>query len=138
MNPSRPLAGIKVLVIEDDRDTAELFTDGLELLGADARYVQNATEAIAFLQAHRVDVLVCDVALPGVDGHELLARIRALPELATIPAITVTGFAAREDRERSIAAGFQKHLVKPISLADVAAAIASVTAPHRDHQRRTI
>ncbi len=126
MSIPRPLTGIMILIIEDDRDTAELFAAGLELLGATASHVQDGEQALSFLAAWRVDALVCDVALPGLDGHELLARIRALPGYAAVPAITVTAFAAPEDRERSIASGFLKHLVKPVVLGDVAAAIASV------------
>lgn len=126
------LTGIDILVIEDDRDTAELLADGLELFGGSVRHVQNGEHAVEALSARPAHVLLIDLALPGFDGYRTLATIRAIAELAGIPAIAITGFATERDRFRSRTAGFAMHLVKPVELADVAKAVVEVVgAPRR-------
>ena len=88
----------------------------------------SANEALALLGAFRPQLLVCDIGMPGVDGYELLRRLRASddPELAKIPAIALTAFARSEDRTRALRAGFLVHLSKPVEPAELVATAASV------------
>lgn len=125
------LAGTSVLVLEDDDDTRELLVAGLELYGATVRSVASAEAALTDLMSKRSDVLLADLALPAIDGFTLLRLMRANPNLASIPAIALSGHGSIADRELSLQVGFQKHLVKPAHLADIVSAISLVRGPSR-------
>jgi CheY-like chemotaxis protein len=123
-----PLDGLRVLLVEDDPDGRELFTLLLANQGAEVLSAGSADEALAALDAARFDVLVSDIGLPGRDGFELIAAIRARgPERdGTIPAVAVTAYNAPGDREHILAAGFQAHIAKPVEMSFLVAVIASL------------
>jgi CheY-like chemotaxis protein len=77
---------------------------------------------------HPLDVIVSDIGMPEEDGYELMRKVRALPpdQGGLVPAIALTGYAARKDREHALAAGYQLHLAKPVEPEDLVAAIASL------------
>ena len=124
----RPLTGRRVLLVEDNDDTRRLLGMMLRLAGAQVRSVGSGDEALGLLAADPPDVLVSDIGMPGMDGYELVRRLRRMPapEVRTLPAIALTGFTAAEDRERAMQAGFQEHLAKPVELSALAAAIRRV------------
>jgi CheY-like chemotaxis protein len=97
----------------------------LRLAGAQVRSVGSGDEALSLPAADPPDVLVSDIGMPGMDGYELVRRVRRMPaaEVRTLPAIALTGFTAAEDRDRALEAGFQDHLPKPVELAALAASI---------------
>ena len=108
------MAGFKVLVVDDEPDTLEMFRDALEAAGADVRAVAGGREALAVAETWPPDLVVTDLGLPGMDGYELLAAIRKTRPAATCPAIAVSAYARLDDRSRALAAGFQAHVAKPI------------------------
>jgi signal transduction histidine kinase/CheY-like chemotaxis protein len=120
-----PLNGIKVLVVEDNNDTREYVRVVLHADGADVQAISNATEALETVRAWQPDVLISDIGMPGTDGYDLIKQIRALPpeQGGDLPAIALTAFARKEDRERSLAAGFQEHLAKPVQPREIISAV---------------
>lgn len=127
------LDDVSVLLVEDDPDTGELLALALTSRGANVTLTSTGEAAMSALSELRPDILILDIGLPDGDGLEWLGRIREVPGLHEVPAIALSGNARAVDRERSLAAGFEKHLCKPAQLADIVAAIAAlvtVTPPH--------
>ena len=124
------LAGVKVLIVDDEADTRELLTTILNRAGAEAAAVASAAEALNVFQRSRVDVLVSDIGMPDEDGCALIRKVRELsPERGgTIPAIAVTANARADDRLRALSAGFHLHIAKPIDPAELTAVIAQMIA----------
>jgi signal transduction histidine kinase/CheY-like chemotaxis protein len=122
------LAGVRVLVIDDDEESREVVAAYLHGCHAVVSTVPSAAEGFALLQRERFDVLLADIGMPGEDGYSLIQRIRALcpPGSASIPAAALTAFARDEDRERALRAGFQLHLAKPIDASALVAAVAAL------------
>jgi PAS domain S-box-containing protein len=122
------LAGVKVLIVDDEADARELLTTILNRAGAEAASVASAGEALNVFQRSRVDVLVSDIGMPDEDGCALIRKVRELgPERGgTTPAIAVTANAREDDRLRALSAGFQLHIAKPIDPAALTTIIAQV------------
>jgi CheY-like chemotaxis protein len=114
----KPLPGIHVLIVEDNDDSRYLLTDVLEYCGALVTPVMSAEQARRILGRIRPDVLVSDLAMPGVDGYALMRWVRALPEEhgGRIPAIAITAFSEDYDSRRAHDAGFDAYVRKPINL----------------------
>jgi CheY-like chemotaxis protein len=109
------LHGIRVLLVEDDEDTREVLTLGLELQGAQVRAVGSAREAMGAVQESAPDVILSDIGLPDEDGLTLIRKLRRLPAgPGRIPAAAVTAFTIGDDGEEPIRAGFQRHFRKPV------------------------
>jgi signal transduction histidine kinase/ActR/RegA family two-component response regulator len=122
------LTGIKVLVVDDESDARELLYRVLADCGAQVLSAGTAEEALRLVKAEHPHVLVSDVGMPGVDGYELLRRVRALGESAggKVPAVALTAFARSEDRTRALRAGFLVHVSKPVEPSELVATVASV------------
>jgi CheY-like chemotaxis protein len=124
---ARPLHGIRVLAVEDHEDSRELIRMALAERGAETVVASSVDEALAVLGREPIDVLVSDVGMPHRDGYALVEALRELERARgrrQIPAIALTAFAGRDDRDRLLAAGFQVHIAKPIDpdvLADTVA-----------------
>jgi PAS domain S-box-containing protein len=120
------LAGLRVLVVDDEPDTRELLAAVLAACGA--QVIEAATAAEAFAQVERADLLVTDIGMPAEDGYSLLARIRALPPErgGAIPAAALTAYARAEDRVRALRAGFQMHVPKPVEPAELITVVANL------------
>jgi len=105
-----------VLVVDDDADARYVLQAYLSHHGALVTVAGDATEALAALYRVRVHVIVSDLSMPGMDGHELLLRARKLPDELNepTPAIALTAFDSAEHRRRALAAGFQAYLAKPL------------------------
>jgi len=121
------LAGLRLLLVEDQEDTREMLRLLLESHGAQLQAVASAAEAFHCLREWRPDILVSDIGLPGENGYELLQRIRALPaeEGGRTPAIALTAYARAEDRARALRAGFDMHVPKPVEAAELLAVLAA-------------
>ena len=128
------LTGVRALIVDDDPDAAELLSEGLRGQGASVVAVPGAAAAFRAFQAERPDIVLSDIAMPNEDGLALIQRIRALPSDrgGRVPAIAVSAYARADDRERSLEAGFQLHVSKPIDIEQLVAAIASL-AGHSNH-----
>jgi two-component system, chemotaxis family, CheB/CheR fusion protein len=120
------LEGVRLLVVEDEADSRDLLVMVFEHCGAQVSTAASAREAMKVLEQATPDVLVCDVGLPGEDGHELIRKIRALEaeKGGRIPAMALTAYAGPEDRQKALAAGFDTHVPKPGAPADLVAKVA--------------
>jgi PAS domain S-box-containing protein len=129
------LRGVRVLVVDDDPDALSLVREILENAGAEMVLAASGPEALALLERQPVHVLVCDLAMPRMDGFELIARVRHHPDPAinALPAAALTAYARSEDSVRAWRSGFHRHLAKPIDPTELTAAIASLVgrAPQR-------
>jgi PAS domain S-box-containing protein len=128
---SPSLEGLRILVVDDEADARDLLIQILKEFGVEVVAVATAEEAVRVLteQASRLDVLVSDIGMPNEDGYTLLRRVRSLPPErgGRIPAVALTAYARTEDRRAALLAGFQFHVAKPVELAELIAAIASLT-----------
>jgi PAS domain S-box-containing protein len=121
------LSGLHVLVVDDDRDTLELLSAALTQRSAKVTTASSAADAIRALKFFRPDVLISDIAMPGEDGYQLLQKVLALNVVPRIPAIAITAYAKQEDKERALAAGFQRYLAKPVELGEFITAVAEAS-----------
>jgi PAS domain S-box-containing protein len=126
-----PLTGLRILVVDDDDPTREFFAFLLGLHGAIVTTVASASEAIAKIGVFRPDVLLSDIGMPDMDGYMLLRQVRALPaeQGGTVPAIALTAYAGEIDYQQAMAAGFQRHIAKPIEPEALIRAISDLTSP---------
>jgi chemotaxis methyl-accepting protein methylase/signal transduction histidine kinase/chemotaxis response regulator CheB len=121
------LKDLRILVVDDDMATRDAVAEMLGQTGATVMVASCASEAIGAVQAFEPEVLLCDIAMPGEDGYSLLRKVRALGGRAHIPAAAITALAGEEDRRRTLAAGFQMHLVKPVDIDRLAQAVAELS-----------
>lgn len=105
----------RILVVDDNRDAAKSLAMLLELKGAEIQVSYDGPSALAALEQHPPDAIILDIGMPGMNGLEVARRIRARPEYRRIALIAMTGLGEQADRQRSLDAGFDRHLVKPIS-----------------------
>jgi signal transduction histidine kinase/ActR/RegA family two-component response regulator len=122
------LDGVHVLIVDDEPDALELLQAMLSVTGARITRARSAREALSLFGEDPPDILLADVAMPGQDGYTLMRSIRALPldQGARVKAIAVSAYARREDRQRAINAGFDRHLAKPLQPDDLLEAIEGV------------
>jgi len=111
------LSGVRVLIVEDEADNRDVLATVLERCGGDVQCSESADDALRALEVWHPDVIVCDIALPDIDGCELLGRVR---ERADIPALALTVFGSSDEEARIRACGFQIFRQKPIEPADLA------------------
>ena len=122
----RELAGLRVLLVDDQPDILELLTEILAPCGTMVRAVATAREALELVRVWRPDVLVSDIAMPGEDGYWLINQVRALPpeEGGDTPAAALTAYVRVEERIKVLAAGFQLYVPKPVEPAELREVIA--------------
>jgi len=109
----------RLLVVDDNRDFAATLTTLLEVAGHEVRTVHNGTAALPAAAIYRPHAVLMDIGLPGMSGYEVAKQLRSQPEFASTLLIALTGYGQEEDRLRLVEAGFNKHLVKPISPAEL-------------------
>ncbi|MEH1916374.1 PAS domain S-box protein [Nostoc sp.] len=126
------LAGVQILLVDDQADVREFFSFALEQYGAVVTAVESADEALQTLVQSQPDILLSDIGMPIMDGYMLLREVRKLPpeQGGQIPAIALTAYAGEINYNQAMAAGFQKHLPKPVDPVDLAAAIVSLVGSH--------
>ena len=140
--PSRPetawtepgrtmLEGVRLLVVEDEADSRAMLVAAFEHYGAKVSAVASAREGIEALQRAAPDVLICDIGLPGEDGHEFIRMVRALEADSggRIPALALTAYAGPGDDRMALAAGFDLHVPKPAEPAELVAKVAALAGP---------
>jgi CheY-like chemotaxis protein len=121
----------RVLVVDDNHDAADSLGTLLKFLGADARVAYDGPSALDAMRTYRPAIVLLDIGMPGMDGHEVAARVRQDPDLKDVLLIALTGWGQEEDRRRSRAAGFDHHLVKPVD-ADALHALFAAAREKRD------
>ena len=117
--PGTPTRAAKVLVVDDNSDARSLLIEGLQLLGHQTHAAPDAPSALALAEVVKPEIALLDIGLPVMDGYELARQLRTLPGLEGIKLVAVTGYGQPADKQRAAAAGFDEHLVKPISLEQV-------------------
>jgi PAS domain S-box-containing protein len=123
------LAGVRVLVVDDESDARELVQAVLARCGAEVTTAASAAEAFVSLQQASHDVLLSDISMPDEDGYQLIRRVRAMHDAprARIPAAALTAYARLEDRDAALAAGYQMHVAKPVEPAVLARVVQTLS-----------
>ena len=111
------LRGIRVLVVDDNKDSAESLGMLLQLKGNDIRTAHDGLEAVTVAETFRPELVLLDIGLPKLNGYEVARRIRQKPWGRDMILVALTGWGQDEDRRRSQEAGFNFHIVKPVELA---------------------
>ncbi|HWP45304.1 MAG TPA: ATP-binding protein, partial [Blastocatellia bacterium] len=127
------LEGLRILAVDDEADTVEMLRVVFEQLGAKVITAMSCAEAIKAIDgSSRPDILIADIAMPVENGFDLIRKIRSMGPggVGNIPAIALTAYAGQEDRLRALAAGFQMHLSKPVSIHDLISCVVKLT--HRE------
>jgi len=124
----RRLDTLRVLVVDDEPQTRDLFSVVLENAGADVRAASSARDALVLIHTWSPDVLVSDIEMPQEDGYALIRNVRELDQFDAMVAIAVTAHARPEDRVRAIEAGFGWHLAKPVEPGELVSVIAALAA----------
>jgi PAS domain S-box-containing protein len=114
--PPNPLHARRMLVVDDNKDSADSLGMLLRFLGAEVRVEHSGKAALLTAAAWRPSVMLLDLGMPGLDGFEVARRLRANPDLAYLKLIALTGWGQEEDRRRTRASGFDHHLIKPVDL----------------------
>ncbi|MFN6497855.1 MAG: PAS domain S-box protein [Nostoc sp. DedQUE01] len=122
------LLGVQILLVDDQADVRDFFSFALEQYGATVTAVASAAEALEALADSQPDILLSDIGMPLMDGYMLLRQVRKLPpeKGGEIPAIALTAYAGEINYNQALAAGFQKHLPKPVEPMDLANAIVNL------------
>lgn len=133
------LEGVRVLIVDDQEEARLLVANTLNEWGAVVALAASGQEAEALLAQTAFDVLVCDIAMPDVNGYEVLRRIRAFerqhskPVSRGIPAIALTALSHPEERSQALRAGFRMHVAKPVEPAELIMVIASLLEKRPEH-----
>jgi len=120
---------VQVLVVDDNADAAQMLATLLQAHGHAVSVEYDGTGGLARALRERPEVMLLDIGLPDMDGHELARRLRASPDTANALLIALTGYGQSEDRERARQAGFDRHLVKPADLSELLRILAEVRHP---------
>ncbi|HSI87425.1 MAG TPA: ATP-binding protein [Pyrinomonadaceae bacterium] len=126
---ARPdLTGVRVLVVDDHSDTLEIFRRSLEQYGAVTQGAQSCSAALDVFDEWQPNVVITDLGMPGEDGYDLIQSIRSRnpAEGGDVPMAAVTAYAHEEERAKTRAAGFQKHITKPVDTRELAGAVAEL------------
>jgi len=127
-NGHAALDGVRVLVVDDEQDARKVISTVLTQSGAEVHAFEFAGEALEEVERWMPDVIMSDIGMPGEDGYALIRKLRDLPESrgGRIPAAALTAYARDEDRERALAAGYQKHIAKPVRSAELVGVVADL------------
>ena len=127
--PANTPASRRILVVDDNRDAANSLGMLLKLIGADVQIAYNGSDALEAFATCKPAVVLLDIGMPGMDGYEVARRIRQEPHSGDVTLIALTGWGQEEDRQRSRAAGFDHHLVKPPEFSTLKTLLVSLEAP---------
>jgi PAS domain S-box-containing protein len=113
------LRGVRILLVDDTLDSLNALSALLQSEGAHVVSASSGAEALNIARISFFDLLLSDILMPGMDGYEMLKRLRAIPTMTNIPAIAITGFGRPEDVEKARAAGFTRHITKPLNFEEL-------------------
>jgi signal transduction histidine kinase/AmiR/NasT family two-component response regulator len=123
-------AGMRILAVDDEQDARDLVRHLLEQQGAEVRTAANAPDALAAVENFRPDLLLSDIGMPGMDGYELIRRVRRMDH-GDVHAIAISAYARADDRSRAMDAGYDAYLVKPLHPASLLRAVSYFVARTR-------
>jgi PAS domain S-box-containing protein len=118
--------GLRLLVVDDNQDAAEVLQMLLASIGMNARAVNSGPDALSTIPDFKPDVILMDIGMPGMSGHDVARHIRGRPEFNDITLVALTGWGQEEDRRQSKASGFDHHLTKPVNLKTLKELLASI------------
>lgn len=121
------LAGLRILVVDDEPETLEIVGLGLREAGADVSEASGAERALELLAEHDPHVVLSDLQMPDLDGYELMRRLRARPK--PVVAVAFSASASTADAKRALDAGFSVHVAKPIAMTDLVETIRAAAPP---------
>ncbi|HKE55576.1 MAG TPA: ATP-binding protein, partial [Pyrinomonadaceae bacterium] len=123
---AQSLAGLDLLIVDDELDARELLSTMLERCGASVKAAASVREALEYMETWKPDVLIADIGMPVEDGYDLIKKVRARTKEkgGQVPALALTAYARTQDRVRALSSGYQVHLAKPVDRAELAAVIA--------------
>ncbi len=121
-----PAGARRIVVIDDEQDSAESLTRLLELYGHDVRLALNGQDAVAMLADYVPDLILLDIGMPGMNGYEVAKQLRSMPQLDGVRIVALSGYGGEAERRRSEAAGLDGHLIKPVDLAALQTLLASL------------
>jgi PAS domain S-box-containing protein len=126
-----PLAGVKILLVDDEADVRQLISFVLEEYGATITVASSAKEALTAFNESVPDILVSDIGMPEMDGYMLMEKLRSLPaeKGGEVPAIALTAYAGEVNEQKALSSGFQKHIAKPVEPEVLMQAISSLVKP---------
>ncbi|HWA77075.1 MAG TPA: response regulator [Polyangiaceae bacterium] len=136
LEPKAELAGLRMLVVDDEPDARELVTTLLEGNGVEVTAAASAQEALALIPRMLPDILLSDIGMPKMDGYELVQKLRQLPVASggRTLAVALTAFARSEDRSRAFLSGFDMYLPKPVDPAELMALVMTLNQRLRAEQ----
>ncbi len=117
---------LRIVVADDNADTAHSLSLLLEALGHEARIAHNGIQALGIAHEFQPDAMIIDIGMPGLDGHDLARRVRAEEWGKNLLLIAASGWGQDEDKQRSLEAGFNMHLVKPVELKTLEGLLATI------------
>jgi two-component system, OmpR family, response regulator len=128
LNSKLTANGLKVLVVDDDRDTCELLTLTFNLYGIEVTSVNSAPEGLKAVANLHPDVLISDIAMPDEDGYSLIRKVRSLDAEhgGSVPAIAITAAVTGIAQRETVAAGFQRYLAKPFDPEELVAVVSDL------------
>ena len=128
VSPNGSLEDVRLLFVDDEVDTLELFTQILADTGAAIFTATSVAEAMVQFEQRRPDVLICDIEMPDEDGYSLVRRVRGLAadDGGAVPAVAVTAYGRAEDRLRLLAAGYDRYIAKPVEPSELVAVIVAL------------
>ncbi|MFN2510468.1 MAG: PAS domain S-box protein [Pyrinomonadaceae bacterium] len=125
------LSEMRILVVDDSVDTVEMLSSLFEMDGAIVTTARSGPEALKIVNGEDFDVILSDISMPGMDGFELLRKLREMPGVRDIPVLALTGFGRAEDVSRAKAEGFFSHVTKPIDLSELVATLQELKGKNR-------
>ncbi|HEX5786898.1 MAG TPA: ATP-binding protein [Woeseiaceae bacterium] len=128
VRPGAAVADTRIVVVDDNRDAAESLYMLLTTLGANVRVVYDGNAALEAVQAFRPEIVLLDIGMPGMDGYEVARKLHERPDRQDILLVALTGWAQPQDVERAKAAGFDLHLTKPVTSAQLMQLLADYAA----------
>lgn len=114
-----PSSAARLLIVEDNFDSAEILSLLLERDGFDVRIALDAQEALDTIAEFNPDIAILDIGLPGITGYELIAKLKDNPELKACRFVALTGYTGGEVSRQTARAGFDAHLTKPVDLSSL-------------------
>jgi CheY-like chemotaxis protein len=117
----------QIVIVDDNKDAGQMLSLLLESAGHEVLIAYNAREALSIAQQTSPAILFLDIGLPGMDGYSLARQLRIMPETSRSTIVALTGYGQPQDQERSVEAGFDCHMVKPVQLNDLLKLVANTS-----------
>jgi CheY-like chemotaxis protein len=131
MAPQQPVQPSRILVVEDNRDAADMFVMMLQRFGHEAHAAYSSQSALEMAVHYPPDIVLLDIGLSGMDGYEVARHLRQHPQTKEVWVIAMTGYGQDSDRQRTQEAGFDYHVVKPVDSRQLRALLATLTKQSR-------